>query len=114
MSKKFKATDRLVDAQKEQLTGRIPEPLHERLEQLCDAAYEAGETRRPGKAEMLAAVILGAPTAQQDVADLLRNYGRATVADAFLPSQKPTGSVITLPQRSSGPRSIRTRRAPSP
>lgn len=113
MSKRFNATDRLVDAQKEQLTGRIPEPLHERLEQLCDAAYEAGETRRPGKAEMLAAVILGSPTAPQDVVEMFRNYGKATVADAFLPSQQPTGSVVTLPQRTSGPRSVRSRGASS-
>jgi hypothetical protein len=114
MSRSFNATDRLVDAHKEQLTGRVPEPLHERLEQLCDAAYDAGETRRPGKAEMLAAVILASPTAPQDVVDMFRNYGKATVVDAFLPSQQPTGAAVTLPTRTSGPRSMRSRRASAP
>jgi hypothetical protein len=114
MSRSFNPGDRLVDAHKEQLTGRIPEPLHERLDQLCDLAYEAGEPRRPGKAEMLAAVILASPTTPQEVRDMFRDYGNAKVVDAFLPSKQPTGSVVTLPERTSGPRSISRRRASLP
>ena len=107
MSPDFNAHDRLVDVLAKPLGQRVPEPLHERLEQLCDVAYEAGETRRPTKAEMAAAIILGAPTDPVSVVKLLRDLGVATVADALLPSDEPSGDVITLPRRTSGPRSPR-------
>jgi hypothetical protein len=105
----FRPTDRLVEATAKPLGQDVPEPIHERLKQLCDLVYEAGEPRRPTKQEMVAAVIFGSPTTPEELIDLLRRYGRATVADAFLPSQAPTGSVISLPKRTSGPRSPRGR-----
>lgn len=109
MSMSFSLTDRLVEAAAKPLGQDVPEPIHERLKQLCDLVYEAGETRRPTKQEMVAAVIFGSPTTAQELTDLLRRYGKATVADAFVPSQAPTGSVISLPKRTSGPRSPRGR-----
>jgi hypothetical protein len=47
----------------------------------------AGAPRRPTKQEMVAAIMFGSPTAPEELIDLLRRYGKATVADAFVPSQ---------------------------
>jgi hypothetical protein len=105
MSFNFNPSDRLVEANPKPLGQQVPEPLHERIKQLCDLAYEAGEPRLPTKQEMVAAILLAAPTGADEIRGLLRKYGEATVADALLPSRQPTGSVITLPKRTSGPRS---------
>lgn len=91
------------------LGQRVPEPLHERVEQLCDLAYEAGEPRRPTKQQMVAALLFGAPTDAEELVELLHRYGRATVADALIGSEAPAGDVIELPTRKSGPRSPRRR-----
>jgi hypothetical protein len=103
MSLSFNANDRLVDALHRPLGPQIPEPLHKRLDQMCEAAYEAGETRRPTKAEMVAAILLGSPTEGAEIVELLHQYGKAKVADALLPSDQPAGEVITLERRKSGP-----------
>lgn len=42
----FSSTDRLVEAAPKPLGQDVPEPIHERLKQLCDLVYEAGESRR--------------------------------------------------------------------
>src|SRR4051812_25033323 len=89
------------------LGQRVPEPLHERIEQLCDLVYDAGESHRPSKMEMLAAVLLGAPTEPDQLVDLVRRYGRATVKDAMVQPSVGSGEVIELPTRKSGPRGPR-------
>jgi hypothetical protein len=109
MPPNFDPNDRLLEANPTPLGQRVPEPLHERVEQLCDLAYEAGEPRRPTKQQMVGALLFGAPTDAEELVALLRRYGRATVADALLQVDTPAGSVIELPTRKSGPRSPRRR-----
>jgi hypothetical protein len=105
----FDPSDRLVEPNPVPLGQRVPEPIHERVEQLCDLVYEAGEPRRPTKQQMVAALLFGAPADAEELAELLRRYGRATVADALVHSEAAVGDVIQLPKRRSGPRSSRRR-----
>jgi hypothetical protein len=107
MPTSFRPNDRLVEANPMPLGQRVPEPLHERVEQLCELAYDAGEPRRPTKQQMVGALLLAAPTDADELVELLRRYGRATVADALLEIETQPGSVIELPKRKSGPRSAR-------
>ena len=105
MSPNFQPGDRLIDTPHQPLGQRVPEPLHERVEQLCDAAYAAGEARRPTKMQMVAALIFGGPTDPSELRDLLDRYARAKVVDAMVQTAIPDGSVIEFPVRKSGPRS---------
>lgn len=89
------------------LGQRVPEPLHQRIEELCDLVYEAGEPQRPTKQQMVAALLLGAPTKADELVELIRRYGRATVADALVVAEARVGTVVELPKRKSGPRSAR-------
>jgi hypothetical protein len=100
---RFNADDRLIEASPKTLGQRVPEPLHRRLMELCDAVYEAGEPQRPTKADMLAALILGAPEDPAKLIDLLREYGRARVGQAML-SRPSEGAVLEFAPRTSGPR----------
>lgn len=100
---KFKPHDRLMEAAPKPLGQRVPEPLHQRLIELCDAVYESGEPSRPTKADMVAALILAAPEDPEALVELLRSYGRARVVDA-LPSASEQADVIKLTERTSGPR----------
>jgi len=100
---RFNAADRLIEAEPKALGQRVPEPLHRRLIDLCDAVYEAGEPHRPTKADMLAALILAAPEDPVSLLEILRQYGKAQVGDAML-TQSDEGDVIELTPRTSGPR----------
>lgn len=105
---RFKATDRLIEASPKALGQRVPEPLHARLIQLCDAVYESGEPHRPTKADLLAALILAAPEDPGALIEMLRRYGRAQVAEASLGA--PTdAAVVEFAPRNSGPRRGPTR-----
>lgn len=109
MTRSFHPNDRLVDTNLAPLGQRVPEPLHERVEQLCDLVYDAGEARRPTKQQMIAALLFGASTDATELIELLRRFGRATVADALVTSETSAAEVIQLPNRKSGPRSGRRR-----
>jgi hypothetical protein len=100
---RFNATDRLIESQPKALGQRVPEPLHRRLIELCDAVYDAGEPHRPTKADMLAALILAAPDDPADLIDILRRYGRAQVGDAVM-TKADDGDVLEFAPRTSGPR----------
>src|SRR5262245_13183444 len=106
MAPDFEPRQRLIEARLKGLGQDVPEPLHERIEQLCDLVYAAGEAQRPSKMQMVAAVLFGAPTDADELVALLRRYGRATVAEALVESTASAdSSVIRLPTRRSGPRS---------
>ena len=100
---RFNAADRLIETAPKALGQRVPEPLHRRLIELCDAVYEAGEPRRPTKADMLAALILAAPEDPERLIEILLTYGRARVRDALL-AKPDDGDVIEFPARTSGPK----------
>jgi hypothetical protein len=81
----------------------VPEPLHARIDGLCDVVYEAGNDR-PTKARMIAALLLAARPDAEELMSALSAYDRATVRDAVLDTGAG-GSVISLPARKSGPHS---------
>jgi len=106
MSPEYRPDQRLVTAlPRKPLGARVPAPLHERVERLCEAAYAAGQTRQPSKEEMVAALLLACPTDGTKLRELLNAYGEATVADALPWLTDDQGGVIALPVRKSGPRS---------
>jgi hypothetical protein len=111
MPPNYRPNDRLIDADPiSPLGARIPAPLHERIERLCEVAFQAGETRQPSKQEMAAAILLGSTTDGQELRELLRRYGEATVADALPWLADGEAEVIELPKRKPGPRSGRRSR----
>lgn len=101
--------DRLVEVTVRQLGQRIPEPLHQRLGELCDLVYEDGAPRRPTKEDLIAAIILGAPEDPAQLKAMLDTYGRALVRDAFLDIAVSDTAVIELAPRTPGPRHGRRR-----
>jgi hypothetical protein len=106
VSPSYDPNQRLIEADPKALGQRIPNPLHERIEELCDVVYRAGNVR-PTKVRMLAALLLAAPTDAATLDDLLRSYDAATVADAPVAPDRAGGNVIQFPERKSGPRSGR-------
>ncbi len=106
MSPIYDPNQRLTEADPKPLGQRIPNPLHERVDELCDVVYGAGHAR-PTKVRMLAALLLAASTDPAVLDELLRAYDRATVGDALVVSDRVEGTVIQFPERKSGPRSGR-------
>jgi hypothetical protein len=104
MSPTYERGQRLIEADPKPLGQRVPNPLHERIEELCEVVYQSGHAR-PSKVKMLAALILAAPTDAATLGSALRAYDAATVEDALLAGQRVEGNVITFPVRKSGPRS---------
>jgi hypothetical protein len=97
---------RLVEADPKPLGQRVPAPLHERVEALCDRVYESGR-RRPAKADMVAALLLAASSDPEVLSRALDHYYGARVQHALLGDRPGPGEVVTFPQRKSGPRSGR-------
>jgi len=104
MSPTYDRNQRLIEADPKPLGQRIPNPLHERVDELCDAVYGAGHAR-PTKVRMLAALLLAAPEDPAILDELLRAYDRATVGNALVASDRADGTVIQFPERKSGPQS---------
>lgn len=93
--------DRLREAHQAGLGQRIPEPLHTRVDQLCDLVYDTGR-ERPGKAKMIAALLLAAEPDAVALTSALDNYDRARIRDALLDASDD--APVQLPARRSGPR----------
>jgi hypothetical protein len=102
MSPKFDLEERLAEAKQRGVGVDMAVPLHERIEQLCELVYAAGSAR-PSKGKMFAALVLGSPTAPDELDGLLRAYDGARVRDALVTS-KPDATVVEFPHRRSGPR----------
>jgi hypothetical protein len=107
MSPTYDRGQRLVEADPKPLGQRIPNPLHERIEDLCDVVYHSGSAR-PTKVKMLAALILAAPADPNVLQEALRAYDAARVEDAVVATSRLSGNVISFPQRKSGPRTGRS------
>jgi hypothetical protein len=105
MSPSYDRNERLIEADPKPLGQRVPNPLHERIEELCDLIYEAGHAR-PAKVKMLSALILSAPTDPTILDEMLRAYDGAKVADALVATEKAEGNLIQFPERKSGPRAV--------
>jgi hypothetical protein len=105
MTHRFDPEVRLCEADPKTLGQRLPKPLHERIEELCELLYAAGKAR-PTKVKMLSALILGAPIDVDTLDQMLRTYDAAKVYDC--PITKPSkGSEVVYPDRTSGPRGSR-------
>jgi hypothetical protein len=102
MSRTFDIEARLEEVQARTLGVDMPIPLHERIDQLCDAVYSAGHAR-PSKKKMLAALVLASPIDGQELDAMVRAYDGAHVRDA-LAIDGPAGDVVEFPNRRSGPR----------
>jgi hypothetical protein len=106
MSPSYDRNQRLTEADPKPLGQRIPNPLHERIDELCDVVYRARHAR-PTKVRMLAAILLAAPTDPAILVELLRTFDGATVGDALVEPERVDGNVIQFPERKSGPRGSR-------
>lgn len=106
MSPRYDRNQRLTEADPKPLGQRIPNPLHERIDELCDVVYLARHAR-PTKVRMLAALILAAPTDPAILVEVLQTFDGATVGDALVAPKRADGNVIEFPERKSGPRGLR-------
>jgi hypothetical protein len=103
MPVRYELAKRLLEADPAALGQRVPRPLHERVEELCDLVYEAGN-ERPTKAKMIGALILAAPPTVPELHKMLTRFEAATVRDAVVERKRIKAKHVTYPDRSSGPR----------
>lgn len=104
------ADTRLRDSPEDRVGLMLPATISERVDDLVALADESGE--RTNRKELIAALILGATTAGEELAAVVRRYRRATVRDALL-HPEGAGGLIYLPPRGPGPRP-RAKRPPNP
>jgi len=83
-----------------------PAPIDKRLSALVDLAIEAGEPDTLSRSELLAALVLAAPTQGETLSTLLRTYRKAKAGQAVVSSDVHAGrnNVITLEARRPGRR----------
>ena len=98
----FKLDARLPEQRECGLGVNVPIPLSERIEKLAELLYVEGHGTVTRK-EIVASLLLAAPTNADELAALLRNYRRATVRRAHV-GAAPQGNVVTFPNRQPGPR----------
>lgn len=105
----YRGDERLQETRLAALGQRIPEPLHERVNQLCQLVYDGGH-ERPTKVKMIAALLLAAEPDARKLAEALAAYDRAYVRDVLLGEHKEA-EIISLPTRRPGPHPAGGRRA---
>jgi hypothetical protein len=79
----------------------LPAPINDRLDDLVTLAEQTGE--RTSRKELVASLILAAPTGGVDVSDLLRSYRLANARTARLNSSGEE-STIAIRSHRPGPR----------
>ncbi len=79
----------------------FPLPISDRLDALVSLAEASGE--RTNRKELVAALILSAPSEGPELAQRLRSYRQASAGDAVLDGQE-TSAVLTIARRRPGPR----------
>lgn len=103
MPLRYELAKRLFEADPAALGQRVPRPLHERVEELCDLVYDAGN-ERPTKAKMISALLLAAPATVPELHKMLMRFEAATVRDAIVDRKRIKAKYVTYPERSPGPR----------
>lgn len=79
-----------------------PSPIHQRLDELVRIARTTRNTNRKG---LSAALILAAPTAAADLAEIWDTYWAATAESALVGAEQlKDGNVLRLPRHGPGPR----------
>ena len=82
-----------------------PAPIDKRINDLCDAAKDAGEADTLSRGEMVAALVLAAPLDGDRLVELLRTLRKATVRESLVRQpEKDEAKVIVLQQRRPGRR----------
>jgi len=103
VARRFDLNDRLDGAHARNLGAAIPEPLHMRIDELCELVYGA-RFARPSRKRLIAALLLAAPTDPVELQRLLTNYDAALVGDALV-AQPSGGGIVEFPRPKPGPRS---------
>lgn len=98
---------RLRDSPEEQAGVSLPSPINARLDSLVDSANAAGENTT--RKEVVAALLLDAPSDSQALTDAIRRY-RVAAASEAVPAGVPALDILGARDRKPGPR---PRRAPS-
>jgi len=81
-----------------------PAPIDVRLNALVDRAIQAGEPDTLSRSELLAALVLAAPSEGEELTTILRTYRKAKVAQCMTAGSTSNGNVITLEARRPGRR----------
>jgi hypothetical protein len=97
----IKRDDRLRDSHEDQIGVSIPRSLNARLDALVDVANEAGENT--SRKEIVAVLILGAPTTGDALLREIKRYRTAAVADAIVEGRDERLFLDPTPPRP-GPR----------
>ncbi len=91
---------RLPQCQEQQVSVGLPAPINERLDQLVELADEEGA--KTSRKELLAALILSAPEAAEELARAVIDYRKARARDAAVGGD--ASPVLSLRRHLPGPR----------
>jgi hypothetical protein len=92
----------VADQRERNLGVLVPVPISERVEALTELLYKEGHGRVARK-ELVAALLLAAPTDPEELARRLRIYRTARVRATLL-TEPSSENVVSFPARSPGPR----------
>src|SRR5712691_12956319 len=101
-SRSFDPSARLAGQRECNLGVLVPVPVSERVETLTELLYQEGHGRVPRK-ELVAAILIAAPTDAAQLAEFLQSYRTARVRDALV-GEPESGNVVRFPRRPPGPR----------
>jgi hypothetical protein len=101
MTRRVSADTPLSDVEEHHVGLALSHPISHRVDELVRLLEATGE--RTNRKELMASLILGAPAAGDELAQLVRRYRTAVVRDTLLDPDRG-GAVITVPIRKPGPR----------
>jgi hypothetical protein len=93
----------LRDCPKQQVSISWPTPIDRRLDELVGLARDAA--RDTNRRELIAALVLAAPTDPTKLDEIVKRYRLAVALDALVrPEVVEDGNVLVLPKHRPGPR----------
>ena len=84
----------LTEAPPRQLGVSVPSPLYERVDELITLVRPEGQI--PSRAEMVAALLYGAPEKADELADMLVDFKKAKARDAAIKSEGESGVLRVI------------------
>ena len=95
---------RLRDCHDRQAGMSWPVPIHARLDELVRLARD-GAGRDTSRKELVAALLLSAPSDPDELDAIIRKYRLATAREALVrPEDAEQGNVLRIPRHGPGPR----------
>lgn len=95
---------RLRDCPHRQAGMAWPTPIHARLDELVQLARD-GAARETNRKELVAALVLAAPTDPDELDAVIRRYRLATAREALVsPEDVEHDNVLRIPRHGPGPR----------